>query len=247
MYGFTEITPGRIRVNKIISNDGNTYFDLAKSEIGGKIDFKDGLVSGDIGVADNDNQINAGMSGQGSNPDAVRFWAGATTAQKHLAPFRVQHNGHVVLKDVEIFGFIKSKQTIINKTNYMNYLIQEYGDEYKLDFNKINSDVVFDSSLNTVFNQTIIAHLVMAMDIGNREYRSMIGQRIVLENNSVDIGVTGHILLSETSISPQSFMQKTGTTCILRSKPFNDSFENKVSIAWIREAYYNTQTLIPLN
>lgn len=39
LYGFTEITGGRITTDKIVSSDGNTYFDLAGSEIGGRIVF----------------------------------------------------------------------------------------------------------------------------------------------------------------------------------------------------------------
>lgn len=39
LYGFTEILPGRITTDLIISNDGKTYFDLEKGEIGGAIKF----------------------------------------------------------------------------------------------------------------------------------------------------------------------------------------------------------------
>lgn len=39
LYGFTEILPGRITTDKIVSNDGNTYFDLVNSIISGKIHF----------------------------------------------------------------------------------------------------------------------------------------------------------------------------------------------------------------
>lgn len=39
LYGFTEITGGRITTDKIVSSDGNTYFDLTGSEIGGRIVF----------------------------------------------------------------------------------------------------------------------------------------------------------------------------------------------------------------
>ena len=42
VYGFTEILPGRITTDKIVSSDGNTYFDLLKSEMGGKIKFLSG-------------------------------------------------------------------------------------------------------------------------------------------------------------------------------------------------------------
>ena len=37
LYGYTEILPGRINTNRISSNDGKTYFDLATGEIKGNI------------------------------------------------------------------------------------------------------------------------------------------------------------------------------------------------------------------
>jgi len=37
LYGFTEILPGRVTTERIISPDGKTYFDLVKGEIGGNI------------------------------------------------------------------------------------------------------------------------------------------------------------------------------------------------------------------
>ena len=40
LYGFTEILPGRITTDKIVSADGTTYFDLANSVIGGRIKFR---------------------------------------------------------------------------------------------------------------------------------------------------------------------------------------------------------------
>ena len=42
LYGFTEILPGRVTTERIISPDGKTYFDLVKSEIGGNIQIKAG-------------------------------------------------------------------------------------------------------------------------------------------------------------------------------------------------------------
>ena len=40
LYGFTEVLPGRITTDKIVSADGKTYFDLANSIIGGRIRFR---------------------------------------------------------------------------------------------------------------------------------------------------------------------------------------------------------------
>ena len=92
LYGYTEILPGRITTDRIVSSDGKTFFDLENSRIGGKIDFQDGLISGLIGIG-NENGINAGMSGSGNADDDVRFWAGATTEDAKKAPFRVTDDG----------------------------------------------------------------------------------------------------------------------------------------------------------
>lgn len=42
LYGFTEILPGRITTDKIVSTSGTTYFDLVAGEIGGNIKIKSG-------------------------------------------------------------------------------------------------------------------------------------------------------------------------------------------------------------
>ena len=39
LYGFSEILPGQITTDKIVSSDGKTYFDLLLGEIGGNIKF----------------------------------------------------------------------------------------------------------------------------------------------------------------------------------------------------------------
>lgn len=42
VYGFTEVLPGRITCDRLISTDGQTYFNLALGEIGGRIKFASG-------------------------------------------------------------------------------------------------------------------------------------------------------------------------------------------------------------
>lgn len=42
LYGFTEVLPGRITTDKIVSPDGKTYFDVSNGEIGGNIKIKAG-------------------------------------------------------------------------------------------------------------------------------------------------------------------------------------------------------------
>lgn len=94
MHGFTEILPGRITTDKIVSNDGSTYFDLTQNKIAGKINFLDGLISGRVEVG-NDDTINCGISGvpkeKEEDPSPIRFWAG--DADENKAPFKVWDDG----------------------------------------------------------------------------------------------------------------------------------------------------------
>lgn len=94
MHGFTEILPGRITTDKIVSLNGDTYFDLTNNEIAGRINFLDGLISGRIEIKDG-KVTNCGISGapkeKETDPSPIRFWAGSTDEKK--APFKVRDDG----------------------------------------------------------------------------------------------------------------------------------------------------------
>lgn len=104
LYGFTEILPGRITTDKIVSSDGKTYFDLLKGEIAGYIRFLDGLI-GTVGIG-NETTVNAGMSGEGNADTDVRIWAGADKDGRWDAPYRVLNNGKLIGTDVDLKGKI---------------------------------------------------------------------------------------------------------------------------------------------
>lgn len=107
LYGFTEILPGQITTDVIRSADGNTYFDLLGNEIGGRIKFVDGLLSGLVGIG-NQNGINAGISGEGNSGMDVRIWAGTNEGNRNNAPFRVLHNGKMIGTDVDLKGIVNA-------------------------------------------------------------------------------------------------------------------------------------------
>ena len=77
-YGFTMINGRFIRTGCIMSEDGRTYFDLDNNEIGGHINFKDGLISSLIHLASN-GQVTAGL--QGDSTKNVGMWLGGTYQQ----------------------------------------------------------------------------------------------------------------------------------------------------------------------
>ncbi|MGL5913432.1 MAG: hypothetical protein ACRCZB_04650 [Bacteroidales bacterium] len=114
MYGFTEVLPGRITTDRIVSSNGKTFFDLVENVIGGKIFFQDGLLSGLIGIGNNKG-VNAGMNGEGNEATDVRIWAGASTQNRASAPFRVLHNGDVVMQNAELQTASFGKRVFIDK------------------------------------------------------------------------------------------------------------------------------------
>lgn len=75
MYGFTEISPGRMTVNRIVSNDGRTYFDLVNGVIGGNIKF---LGSG--GKERNVSDLEGDISGAASKADAAKAAADSASS-----------------------------------------------------------------------------------------------------------------------------------------------------------------------
>lgn len=62
LYGFTEILPSRVSTDKIVSPDGNTYFDLVRGEIGGVINFKAGSY-GELNIGNQNMLRNSGFTG----------------------------------------------------------------------------------------------------------------------------------------------------------------------------------------
>lgn len=144
LYGFTEILPGRVTTEKIVSSDGKTYFDLVANEIAGRIRFLDGLISGLVGIG-NDDGINAGMSGEGNSGSDVRIWAGANEANRGGAPFRVLHNGKMIGTDVELSGKVNAKEGAVGEFKISSSLTAESG----------NNEMLLSSSLIRFTNQYV--------------------------------------------------------------------------------------------
>lgn len=144
LYGFTEILPGRITTDKIVSSDGKTYFDLVTNEIAGRIRFLDGLISGLVGIGNGDG-INAGMSGEGNSGSDVRIWAGANETNRGEAPFRVLHSGKMIGTDVDLSGKVNAKEGAVGEFKISSSLTAESG----------NDEMLLSSSLIRFTNQYV--------------------------------------------------------------------------------------------
>lgn len=83
LFGFTEIVPGRITTDKIVSTDGKTYFDLLNSIISGKIRFQSGS-SGLYELSEWEDVSNLITQAQNTANTAVESAKNANTAVGNL-------------------------------------------------------------------------------------------------------------------------------------------------------------------
>ena len=76
--------------------------------------IENGLVtSGTIQVV-NGGTVAAGMTGNGSGDDAVRFWAGSTSGNKNSAPFRITQGGYLYASNANIKGTITATSGVFD-------------------------------------------------------------------------------------------------------------------------------------
>ena len=79
------------------------YYDNTQTTIDGGI-----VTSGTIQVAGDNKSILAGITGNGTSSDAIRFWAGASFENRATAPFRVMQDGSVVMSKAQVEGVINA-------------------------------------------------------------------------------------------------------------------------------------------
>lgn len=79
------------------------YYDNTQTTIDGGI-----VTSGTIRVAGDNKSILAGITGNGTASDSIRFWAGASFENRKTAPFRVMQDGSVVMSKAQVEGVINA-------------------------------------------------------------------------------------------------------------------------------------------
>lgn len=78
-------------------------YDNTKTVIDGGI-----VTSGTIQVAGDNKSILAGITGQGTAANSIRFWAGASFENRATAPYRVMQDGSVVMTKATVEGVINA-------------------------------------------------------------------------------------------------------------------------------------------
>lgn len=84
------------------------YYDNTKTIIDGGL-----VTSGTIQVAGDNKSILAGITGNGTASDSIRFWAGASFENRKTAPFRVMQDGSVVMTKATIKGVVEALSGIV--------------------------------------------------------------------------------------------------------------------------------------
>ncbi len=95
LYGFSEILPGRITTDKIVSQDGKTYFDLLNGIIGGRITFTS--TSGDVDLANWAGETEADVQNAQNTADRAIADAEAAVADynKKISTLQSQIDGEI--------------------------------------------------------------------------------------------------------------------------------------------------------
>lgn len=102
-------------------------YDNTKTVIDGGL-----VTSGTIQVAGSTSTILAGMTGQGTASNSVRFWAGTSFENRATAPFRVMQDGSVVMTKATVQGVVDAISGSIGGFNISSGKIG-YGSSSEMD------------------------------------------------------------------------------------------------------------------
>ena len=182
LYGFTEILPGRITTDRIVSSDGNSYFDMAANvmKLGDKLKYINNILYLDC------------LFSKGAN---IGNWIfdGVSLKSQNGACVLDGINGMVVLN-----GFIRRQMLYITKDNIHKYVTFNELGEY-IDYFKAGSLL----TLNYIDDQICIFPSVYGMEEEDKKNyaRSFIGNTIVIYNNTgKEVALTGAFSKTEEDV-----------------------------------------------
>lgn len=112
-------------------------YDNTKTVIDGGL-----VTSGTIQVAGDNQSILAGMTGNGTTADSIRFWAGASFENRATAPYRVKQDGSVVMTKADIEGKVNATSGAIGG--------------FKISSGQIGADASYDSNAGLCIINSLI-------------------------------------------------------------------------------------------
>lgn len=171
LYGFTEILPGCITTDSIISSDGTTYFDLLSGEIGGNI------------------RIKAGSSGYSNLTDKPDLSLYATTSELDILGDRITAQVSridEIKNTIDTAGWITTadgnelyaSKSLENGNTLISYINQAAGST-TIHSDKINLEgaVSFTSLTNSL--QGTINEKANSSSLGSLAYKSQVAEDLL--------------------------------------------------------------------
>jgi hypothetical protein len=223
LYGFTEILPGRVTTDRIVSSDGQNYIDLVNNafRIGNQISSIDWNVAAQNVLTLLNVAIklgaNANSTGIQLNPDG----------SGQLASGAINWDASGLLK---ITGIVKQSTTIITPENYMEYLIyNEAFESYEFDFYKMSLDIEFKGTFPTDFD-TSIGYLYLPYSL---EYSYTV---INIKNNSNILIPLSGLTYTDWNHpeSGTSYPLQIGQKVIYIGIPYYNNSENELEMRFFR-------------
>lgn len=171
LYGFTEVLPGRITTDRIISPDGTTYFDLANGEIGGNIKIK----AGSSGYNNLSDKPDLSIYATNSELDVLDDRISAQVTRVDNLQSRIDTAGWITTADGNKLYASKSLE---NGDTLISYINQAAGST-TIHSNKINLEgaVSFSSLTNSL--QGTINEKVNSSSLGSLAYKNQVAEDLL--------------------------------------------------------------------
>lgn len=148
LYGFTEVLPGRITTDKIVSPDGKTYFDVSNGEIGGNIKIK----AGSTGYENLEDKPDLSIYATNSELDILDDRISAQVTRVDNLTNRIDTAGWITTADA---NKLYASKTLENGQTIISYINQTAGST-TIHSSKINlQGAVSFTSLNSSLQSTI--------------------------------------------------------------------------------------------
>ena len=171
LYGFTEVLPGRITTDKIVSPDGKTYFDVSNGEIGGNIKIK----AGSTGYENLEDKPDLSIYATNSELDILDDRISAQVTRVDNLTNRIDTAGWITTADA---NKLYASKTLENGDTLISYINQAAGST-TIHSDKINLEgaVSFTSLTNSL--QGTINEKVNSSSLGSLAYKNQVAEDLL--------------------------------------------------------------------
>lgn len=171
LYGFTEVLPGRITTDKIVSPDGKTYFDVSNGEIGGNIKIK----AGSTGYENLEDKPDLSIYATNSELDILDDRISAQVTRVDNLTNRIDTAGWITTADA---NKLYASKTLENGQTIISYINQTAGST-TINSSKINlKGAVSFTSLNSSLQSTINGK-VNSSSLGSLAYKNQVAKNLL--------------------------------------------------------------------